>query len=160
MQTSPAKVCRCKLPQRLGSKRRAQENCKEFRQDFVDIKRLFNFPTINTVKMPSKTERVAKFDSADDRDANGQEGYQKQKEKQQHEPMTDEQIEKALAELRAHAAVKEHNWQVHLETVEGKRFVLIKDNMGNLIRRIPEAELWSLNFSAEPGKGQFLKRTA
>lgn len=125
----------------------------------MDIKRLFNFPTVNSVRQPNKNERVAKFDNTDERDANGQESFQRQKEKH-HEPMTEEQLEKALAELRALPAVKEHNWKVSLEIEDGKRFVSIKDNMGNLIRRIPEVELWTLDHSVEKAKGQLFKRTA
>lgn len=125
----------------------------------MDIKRLFNFPIVNPVKQPSKNERVAKFDSADERDANGQEGYQRQKEKH-HEPMTEEQLQRALEELRGLPAVKEHNWKVQLEVEDGKRFVSIKDNMGHLIRKIPEIELWTLDHSVEKAKGQLFKRTA
>lgn len=76
--------------------------------------------------------------------------------------MSDEQLQKALEHLRQLSAVKEHRWTVELVTTDDlKKFVLIKDNLGTLIRRIPEAELWTLK--ADDGvqpKGQLLKKSA
>ncbi len=102
--------------------------------------------------------KTIKSDETHDRDANGQETYSGQQQ-QQREPMTDEQLERAMDHLRSLPAMKEHKWTVHLENEEGARFVIVKDNLGSVIRRIPEMELWSLPTDNSP-RGQLLKRSA
>ncbi|WP_415062215.1 hypothetical protein [Bdellovibrio sp.] len=101
--------------------------------------------------------KTIKSDETHDRDANGQETYSGQQ--QQREPMTEEQLERAMEHLRSLPAMKEHKWTVHLENEDGVRFVIVKDNLGAVIRRIPELELWSLPTDNSP-RGQLLKRSA
>lgn len=112
----------------------------------------------NSVRPVDKTERAIKSDSTGDRDANGQQAGGG--DPQQHEPMTEEQLQKALEQLRNLPAVKEHNWIVELLVVENKRFAMVKETNGTVIRRIPEQDLWTLQTGNEPGKGQLLKKTA
>lgn len=97
-------------------------------------------------------------DSTHDRDANGQQLYQQNK--QQHGPMSDEQFKKAIEYLEALSSVKEHNWIVEIVVEESKRFVLVKDNLGTVVRKIPESELWSLPFDKDVRTGQLLKKSA
>lgn len=126
----------------------------------MNIKGLLgNILPTSSIRGASKTERAIKSDSTTDRDANGQ---QAGGGNQQHrEPMTDEQIQKSLEQLRNLAAVKEHNWTVELTIIENKKFVLIKDTSGTVIRRIPELDLWTLPSATDPGaKGQLLKKSA
>ncbi|MNL56350.1 hypothetical protein D3C87_1798390 [compost metagenome] len=73
--------------------------------------------------------------------------------------MTEEQLEKAMDHLRNLPATKEHKWTVSLEGETQSRFVLVKDNLGNLIRRIPEEDLWTLP-TDNTSRGQLLKRAA
>jgi uncharacterized FlaG/YvyC family protein len=124
----------------------------------MNIKGLFsNIIPTNEVRSIDRTGKAIQSDSTHDRDANGQEGYQQQ---QQHrEPMTPEQLEKAMEHLRSLPAMKEHKWTVSLEDNEGVKSVLVKDNLGNVIRRIPELELWTLPTDTNP-RGQLLKRSA
>src|SRR5690606_12700428 len=96
-------------------------------------------------------------DSTHDRDANGQQAYQQQE--QQREPMSEEQLEKAMEHLRNLPSMKEHKWTVHLENENEVRFVVVKDNLGTVIRRIPELELWTLP-ADNSSRGQLLKRSA
>ncbi|MGZ3743980.1 MAG: flagellar protein FlaG [Pseudobdellovibrionaceae bacterium] len=105
-----------------------------------------------------KTERTIKSDSTSDRDANGQQAGGG--EQQQREPMTEEQINKAIEHLRNIPGVKEHNWSVELSVVENKKFVLVKDTSGNIIRRIPELDLWTLTDGNDSGKGQLFTKSA
>ena len=105
-------------------------------------------------------DRTIKSDNATDRDANGQQPGQEKKENE-HPPMSDEQLKKALDHLRSIPAVKDHNLTIELVTAElGKRFVLLKEPDGKLIRRIPESELWTLQVVKENEKGQLLRKTA
>lgn len=124
----------------------------------MNIKGLLgNILPTTPVKAPGKIERAIKSDSTSDRDANGQQSGEQQ---QHREPMSEEQLQKALEQLRNLPAVKEHDWVVELTLVESKKFVFIKDHEGTIIRRIPELELWTLPQNPQPGKGQLFKKTA
>lgn len=102
--------------------------------------------------------KTIKSDQTNDRDANGQQSYG-ENQQEQREPMSEEQLEKAMSHLRNLPAMKEHKWTVHLEKDGEKRFVIVKDNLGTIIRRIPELELWTLPSDDSP-RGQLLKRSA
>ena len=113
----------------------------------------------NDVRSVDNIGRTIKSDSTHDRDANGQEAYQQQNQGEQHPPMSDEQLEKAMEHLRKLSATKEHKWTIELEVKDDLKFVLVKDNLGTIIRRIPEADLWTLPSDDSP-RGQLLKRSA
>lgn len=126
----------------------------------MNIKGLLgNILPTSPIRPASKTEKAIKSDSTSDRDANGQQAGGG--EQQHREPMTDEQIQKALEQLRNLPAIKEHHWTVELMLIENKKFALVKDTNGTVIRRIPELDLWTLPQGNEPGaKGQLLKKSA
>ena len=107
----------------------------------------------------TKVERTIKSDSSHDRDANGQQAYDQNK-RQQQGPMSDEQFKKAVDYLLALPSIKEHKWIVETIVEDSLRVLLIKDNLGNLVRRIPESELWSLPFDKDVRTGQLLKKSA
>ena len=109
------------------------------------------------VRSIEATGKTIKSDETHDRDANGQESFSQNQEHK--EPMNEEQLEKAMEQLRNLPSTKEHKWTVDLEFEENGRFVVVKDNLGNVIRKIPELELWSLP-SADSPRGQLLKRSA
>ncbi|KHD89742.1 MAG: hypothetical protein OM95_01325 [Bdellovibrio sp. ArHS] len=111
----------------------------------------------NEVRNVERIGQAIKSDQTNDRDANGQETYSGNQE--QREPMTEEQLEKAMEHLRSLPAMKEHKWTVELDADEKGRFVVVKDNLGAVIRRIPELELWTLPSDNSP-RGQLLKRSA
>ena len=74
--------------------------------------------------------------------------------------MSDEQFKKSMKHLQELAAVKDHNLTVEEHITEGRRFVLLKEPDGKLLRRISEQELWTLIESAQDKKGQLLRKTA
>lgn len=118
-------------------------------------------PNIQTqeVRSVDRTGRAIQSDSAHDRDGNGQESYQQQNKGHQ-EPMSDEQLKEAMNHLLSLPSFKEHRWTVELsKDSSGEKFVLVKDNLGTLIRKIPELELWTLPTDSSP-RGQLLKRSA
>jgi hypothetical protein len=52
---------------------------------------------------------------------------------------------------------------VELQTLHDKRFVVLIEADGKILRRIPEIELWTLpamNDSEAPKKGQLLRKMA
>jgi hypothetical protein len=128
----------------------------------MDIKNALNAMIPPQLRAKENVERPIKMGNATDRDANGQQTFQ---EREQHrEPMTQEQFEKALEALQNLPAVKEHNLTVEPIEVDGRRMVLLKEADGKILRRIPEAELWTLPEmkSSDPStkKGQLLRKTA
>ncbi|WP_413295288.1 hypothetical protein ACLSU7_09355 [Bdellovibrio sp. HCB185ZH] len=124
----------------------------------MNIKGLIPNIQPSDVKSIDRTGRAIQSDSAHDRDANGQESYQQQQQEQKP-PMSEEQLEASMEHLRKLPAFKEHRWTVELEDIGGQNFVMVRDNLGTLIRRIPEAELWTLPSDDSP-RGQLLKRSA
>jgi hypothetical protein len=114
-------------------------------------------PTL-PISATARADRAIKSDSTSDRDANGQQAGGG--EQQHREPMTEEQIEKAMEHLRSIPGVKDHGWEVELSVIENKKFIIVKDTNGTIIRRIPELDLWTLQPDSQPGKGQLLKKTA
>lgn len=113
---------------------------------------------IPTIRPAEKVDRSIHSDMTRDRDGNGQQTFGEQQ--QQRDPMSDEQLQKVLEHLKNLAAVKEHHWTVELVVVDEKKYVFIKDNLGTLIRRIPEVDLWNLMTDDQTPKGQLLKKTA
>lgn len=125
----------------------------------MNIKGLLgNILPTSPLQSVTKPEKTIKSDSTSDRDANGQQAGGG--EQQQREPMTDEQLQKALEHLRNLPGVIEHQWTVELSVVEDKKFAIVKDSHGTIIRRIPELDLWTLPQGTESGKGQLLKKSA
>lgn len=128
----------------------------------MDIKNALNAVIPPQLRAKEGVERPIKMGNTNDRDANGQQTFQ---EREQHrEPMTEEQFQEALQALKNLPAVKEHNLTVEPIEVDGRRMVLLKEPDGKVLRRIPEAELWTLPDmkSSDPNtkKGQLLRKTA
>lgn len=116
-----------------------------------------NIPT-TPVRSVDKVDRAIKSDMTHDRDANGQQTFDDQKKHQ--EPMSEEQLQKSLETLKNLPGVKEHKWTIELEIENGAKFVLIKDNLGAVIRKIPELELWSLPMDNDMQKGNLFHKAA
>ena len=117
-----------------------------------------------TAILPTQAERVArvdrsiKTDSTTDRDANGQQTQGGSD--QNKEPLSQEEMEKVLDYLKNLAVVKEHQLQVVLVLRENKKFVLLQEPNGTIVRRIPEHELRSVLQPAGEDKGVLLRRSA
>lgn len=127
----------------------------------MNIKNLTGANAITTpVGQIGKVEKVIKSESShEDRDANGQQLYEKKKHK---EKMTEEQFQKALSLLRDKKFVKEMNWVVVSEILNDVKYAWVKDQNDQTIRKIIEYELWELfeDPKSESPKGQLLKKTA
>ncbi len=123
----------------------------------MDIKQALNSILPLQLRAKNKVEKSIKSDSTTDRDANGQQSFGGG---QQHPPMSDEQLKKAMKHLEELAVVKEQNLTVEHLQVDSKNFVLLKDPTGKVIRRISEAELWTLQYVKETEKGQLIRKLA
>lgn len=124
----------------------------------MDIKHALNQILPINLRTKDNVQKSIKSDSTTDRDANGQQTFGENRE--QHEPMTEEQLNKALEHLKNLTAVKDHNLIVELSAVDGRNFIFLKEPNGKLIRRIPESELWSLQILQDDKKGQILNKSA
>jgi len=127
----------------------------------MNIKNLIG---INTALTPTgqtgKIDKQIKSESShEDRDANGQQLYEKKKKK---DKMTEEQFQKALSLLREKKFVKEMNWIVTSEIHNDVKYAWVKDQNEVTIRKIIEFELWELfeDPQTDSTKGQLLKKTA
>ncbi|MFN7824290.1 MAG: hypothetical protein ACK5P6_02910 [Pseudobdellovibrionaceae bacterium] len=127
----------------------------------MDIKNALNAVLPIQVRSKDPTEKTLKMGNTTDRDGHGQQQWSNQKE-QEHPPMSEEQFQKALQFLRELPAVKDHHLEVSFELKDGKRVVYLKEPDGKLLRRILEAELWTLQIMKDPDskKGQLLSKTA
>ena len=103
----------------------------------------------------SEKDTVRMENSSKDRDANGQRQGQQEHHK---EHLNDEEMREALETIRGFKGVQEHNLEVELVQSGEKRVILIKDLQGNVIRRIPEAELWPILNESFKTKGQILDK--
>lgn len=131
----------------------------------MDIKNALNAILPLDHRAKPEESRAIKAGSTTDRDANGQTAYDQDQGHQQHrEPMTEEQLQRALKALRDYPAVKEHHLKVELVEQNGKKFVLLTEPDGKIIRKIPEIELWTLPVMTDSDpknkKGQLLRKTA
>lgn len=124
----------------------------------MDLKGIGKPVNLPPVQGREKVERSISSEKTTDREGNGQAAFGDGGE--QHPPMSDEQYKMALEHLRKLQAVKENNLEVVEYVTEGKRFVLLKEPNGKVIRRIPEKELWSLIAVKDKEKGQLLSKTA
>ncbi len=129
----------------------------------MDIKNALNAILPLQLRAKVTTDRAIKSGNTTDRDANGQTGYDQNQNQKNQEPMSEEQLKKAMQTLMEFPAVKDNQLSVELVELEGKKFVLLKEPNGKLIRKIPEAELWtlpSMSDSDPDKKGQLLRKTA
>ena len=126
----------------------------------MNVKNLLGLNSqITSVKKSATADRPIKSEASQERDANGQEFYQKQQKK---EKMNAEQFAKALSILKEKSFMKEMNWLATAYEENGLKYAWVKDQSGTTIRKIAEFDLWELfdSTSQIPNKGQLLKRTA
>ena len=129
----------------------------------MNVKNLAGNAIINSLpstQQPSETKAI-KSENTHDRDANGQQLYQKQQKKK--EKMTREQAEKAIENLNAKHFMLDMKWVAVLVEDEGYFYAEVKDQNENLIRKIGEVDLWEVfetPSNETSTKGNLLKRTA
>lgn len=129
----------------------------------MNIKGLINPNLISGGIKPSegvqKNERVIKSDTTNERDANGQELYFKNKKKQR---MTKDQFDRALAILNQKPFMVEMKWRAFAVNENDFFFAEVKSEDGTVIRRMSEFDMWELfeEKSVDETKGQLLKKSA
>lgn len=109
------------------------------------------------IQRKEPVEKAIRSENTNEREGNGQASNGSG---QQQGQMSDEQFQRALEHIKNHSVVKDNNLEVSIEGEEGKRFIILAEPNGKIVRRIPEAELWSLQFAKEGDKGQLMSRAA
>lgn len=115
---------------------------------------------INPLETRLKPEgsRDIKSNETADRDANGQMAGGNPDDDQ--EPLSDDELERVLEKLRRNSSVQGKGLLVKLLVSQSKRFVLIQEPLGRIIRRIPESELRIiLQMDSDSTKGQLLNKS-
>lgn len=125
----------------------------------MDVKNVLKAVVPLSLRARDKIEKTIKSDSTTDRDGNGQMPSGGQSD-QDHSPLSDEEFAKCLEHLKAMTVVKDHNLRVEVQISEGRRFVLLKEANGKIVRRISDLELRSLAEARASEKGQLLRKTA
>lgn len=130
----------------------------------MNIKSVLNSILPITTRVKNVTEKSIQTESTADRDANGQQLLDQNQGQNQNkrEPMSEEQLKKALEYLKNLPVVSEHNLNLEVVDVAGRKNVILKEPNGKIIRRIHEEELWTLQVMRDENhkKGQILRRTA
>lgn len=126
----------------------------------MNLKNLTGINSIFSSTSPvSKTNNPIKSESSNsDRDANGQQQFQKQSKK---EKMTEEQFQKAISLLKEKKFISEMNWHVVGVYEDDVKYAWVKDSADNSIRKIIEFDLWEMleNQQNQSTKGQLLSKT-
>jgi uncharacterized FlaG/YvyC family protein len=79
-------------------------------------------------------------------------------EKEQEEPLTDEEFKEALEHLKSLPAIKDNSFVVKVEMKQNVRVILITDFTGKVLRKIPEEDLRQLLKNKGQSKGQLLDK--
>lgn len=131
----------------------------------MNIRGLTQIPSVteqpvNAVDKVTAATSQIKSDTAHDRDANGQQFYQRQQKKK--EKMSQEVFAKAIAALKEKSFIKDMNWTVSAGDENGIKYAYIHDAEGQLIRRIMEGDLWEVfdEPQSAQGRGQLLNKSA
>ncbi len=131
----------------------------------MDIKGALNQILPIQIRAKDSAPKSIKSDSTTDRDANGQQAFQEQKQ-QQHPPMTEEEFKKALDHIKGLPVVTDHNLLVEVLMNPGGRLITLSEPNGKIVRRISEQELWTLQIMTKDPwdkgsiKGQILNKSA
>lgn len=124
----------------------------------MDVKGIAKIINPISIHGKDRVDKAIKSDNAQDREGNGQ--MPTGGDSQQKDSMSDEQFQQALEHLKKHQIFKDHHLEIQVQYVNEKRFVIINEPNGRILRRIPEPELWSLIHSKDNDRGQLLSKTA
>lgn len=107
----------------------------------MNIKSVVN--NIQNIEPNKRTESAnqVKSEQTTDRDADGRREPQEEPEKRH---LSDEELKEALDALKKIPGVQQNNLRVRVVDRGATRVIFLEDSLGTVIRRMTEAELWSL----------------
>ena len=121
----------------------------------MDVKGVFRNINPFNVKNVKDARRV-QTGAATDRDANGQQS--REGEKQPPRTLSQSELEEAVLYLQGLAGIKDNNLRVRLEQKDGITVVYVEDMSGNVVRRIPESDLEQLTKNRQKSSGHLLNK--
>jgi uncharacterized FlaG/YvyC family protein len=124
----------------------------------MDVKGIAKIINPITIHGKDRVDKSIRSDNTQEREGNGQ--MPTGEDSEQKGSMNEEQFQQALDHLKKHQIFKDHQLEIQIQFISEKRFVIIKESNGKILRRIPESELWSLIHSKDSDKGQLLSKTA
>ena len=127
----------------------------------MNIKGVTN--SILPVDIKARTEALAEVrrqttQNAADRDADGKQQQQQQEAPNRH--LRDEEFEEVLTKLKALPGIKDSSLTVKVVQHTDHRVIHIEDAEGQVVRRLSEADLWTLYFSNGRTTGQIFDKAA
>ncbi len=121
----------------------------------MDIKSVLRSSWPFNVQATPKVDKRTVTAETGDRDGNGQSQKEEQKAKRNLSP---EELKEAVIYLEGLDGVKLNNLKVRLVTLDGVSVVYIEDQLGKVVRRIPEAELSALTQNRQKKSGHLLNK--
>lgn len=122
----------------------------------MNIRSLSHLPTvISPTKVTEASQAIKPHDTAE-RDADGRQPFGEEKKR----PVTQEEIEKIIENLKSHPGVIANNLVIELNEIEQKKFLFIKSQDGQIIRRVPESEFYQLLESLDQSSGRIFNKAA
>ena len=125
----------------------------------VNIKGITNiYEPVQTAQAAKKAE--VKSGQTDERDSNGR--REDQSDQKHHEPMSEEQLSQVIKTIAALPGVKNNHLIVSIEVRSSIKMAIIKDSNGEVVRRIPEKNLWHFLTQGpdQDSKGQLLDKAS
>lgn len=127
----------------------------------MNIKGITN--SILPVDLKARAEAVTEVrrqttQNASDRDADGKQQQQDQQTPNRH--LRDEEFEDVLKKIKALPGIKDSSLVVKIVMHADHRVIHIEDSDGQVVRRLSEADLWSLYFSNGRTTGQIFDKAA
>lgn len=113
-------------------------------------------PTVATdVKATADTKQLKLGESHQDRDADGRQ----QEKEPDKSPLSEQELERAKAYFEGLDSLKTNGLSITLEESESSmRVFIIKDHLGNIVRRIPEFEMRLLVQDKDRKSGKIFDR--
>ncbi len=121
----------------------------------MDIKSVLRNSWPFNVQASAKVDKRARTSETGDRDGNGQSQAEQEKPKRNLSP---EELKEAVIYLEGLDGVKLNNLKVRLVSLDGVSVVYIEDQLGKVVRRIPESELSLLTKNRQKKSGHLLNK--
>ncbi len=116
---------------------------------------LSNTAAVERTQTTETAKEVKSENSSKDRDADGRRQHEEEPSK---EHLTEEELQIAIKALEGLDGVKKNNLTVELVQSGEIRVAVVKDILGNVIRRIPERDLWTLTQDSSVKTGQLYNK--
>jgi hypothetical protein len=114
-------------------------------------------PNDQKVRTESVKDVRRQTQSSADRDANGKREQNSETPKRH---LSQEEFEEVLQKIKALPGIKESSLVIKIVEMQDHRVIQIEDSQGQTVRRLSEADLWSMFFSNGRTTGQLFDKAA